>query len=457
MQLSADRLPARVPARGLSGNLRELLAAPYAFLADAAERHDGIASFRVFHRTFVVVSDARLIEQALVTDAALFVKGRQYKNVQMLIGRGLVTLPDGPWQEHRRVIQPGFHRKALTHLAGVVTSAVERRLAEWREGGSGRPFPVVTGMRAISEQVISEVLLGTPVEEMISARVSALFEDAFRALAVRNWSPVSLPAFVPTRGTRMIAAKRRALYAFLETRMEARLAEGVGTHGDVLDMLLLAHIDPGDRQPAFSREDVIGEMSTLYLAGYETTAATLSWALYFLARYPDVQSRLHEEVRRVLGKRPPSWDDIPALVYTGQVISETLRLRPAIHTIARVATRTTSLGGYRIPAGTTVMFSFYGLHRSPRYWPAPATFDPDRFDPAVGRSWPKLAYMPFSIGQHRCIGANLAIAEATLALAEMARRVELHLPPGMAELQPVNGLTHFPKPFELLLTPRSPA
>lgn len=454
--MPSEPFPPRVPARGLRGNLPELLAAPHLFMAEAAERHGGIAAFRLFHKTVVVVSDAALIKQALVTDAARYAKGRHYQNLEMLIGRGLVSLPDGPWQEHRHVIQPAFHRKALAHLAGVVGAAVARRLAPWNHPVEGdRPFSVVPEMRAVSEQVISEVLLGTPVEEMRSAGIAERYEEGLRYLMVKNWSLVPWPAFVPTRANRVIAARRRELFAFLERRMDARLAVGVGNQGDLLDLLLLAHVAPAEGHAPFTREDVVGEMGTLYSAGYERTAATLSWALYFLARFPEIQARLHEEATRVLGDRPLAWDDVPALTYAGQVVNETLRLRPAIHSIARVAQATVTLGAYRIPAGTTVIMSFYGLHRSPRYWADPETFDPDRFAAGADPHWPRHAFMPFSIGQHRCIGANLAVAEAVLVLAELTRRFALILPPGLGEVHPVTGMTHYPKPFHLHVTRRT--
>ena len=250
----AESFPPRVPARGLQGNLSELLAAPHDFMAEIAERHGGVAVFRVFHKLFVVVSDAALIHQALVTDAARYAKGQKYLDLEMLIGRGLVSLPDGPWQAHRRIIQPGFHRAALTHLANVVGAAVERRFGPWNDpAAAGRPFPVVTEMRAISEHVISEVLLGTPVEEMLSARIAELYEEGSRELVRKHWSLVPWPAFVPTRANRVIAACRRELFAFLEQRMDARLADGVGTHGDLLDLLLLAHVSPADGHTPPSR------------------------------------------------------------------------------------------------------------------------------------------------------------------------------------------------------------
>jgi cytochrome P450 len=447
-----------VPARGLRGNLHELLAAPHDFMAGIAERHGGVAAFRIFHKVIVVVSDAALIQQALVTDAASYAKGRQYRNLEMLIGRGLVSLPDAPWQEHRRVIQPGFHRTAMTHLAGVVSAAVDRRLAPWNDpADADRPFPVVPEMRAISEQVISEVLLGTPVEKMLGARIAERYEEGLRHLVSKHWSLVPWPAFVPTRANRVIAARRRQMFAFLGQRVDARLADGVGIHGDLLDLLLLAHVSPGDGHAPFTREDIVGEMSTLYSAGYETTAAALSWALYFLAKFPEVQARLHEEAARVLGDRPPAWDDIPSLVYAGQVVNETLRLRPAIHTIARNTTTGVMLGAYRIPAGTTVMISFYGMHRSPRYWADAATFNPDRFAAAADPPWPRHAFMPFSIGQHRCIGANLAMAEAVLVLAELARRFAFALPSGLVEVRALAGLTHYPRPFHLNVKKRTAA
>lgn len=453
MTAPALPLPPLVPGHWLTGSFAGIRAAPYAFIAEAAERHGGIARFRVFHKTSVAISDVDLIDEVLVRSAPRFPKGSLYRNLELLIGPGLVTHADETWQQHRRIIQPGFHRKAIAGLVTVINGAMAQRFAAAPgAAGDGRPFDVIREVRAITQQVISEVLLGTPVDALRGARFTENFYAGQRFVAQKNWSLVPWPAWVPTAANRGLRRIHDDLRAFLSERVEARLAAGVGQTGDMLDLLLLAH--GADGGAVFSRDDVLGEMSTLFSAGYDTTSAALAWTLWFLATHPAVQDRLHGELQTVLAGRAPGWDDIERLVYTEQVLNEAMRLHPPIHSLSRTNPASVTLGGYTIPAGTNLMLSIYGVHRSPRYWPEPEKFDPDRFAPdAAARRHPK-AFMPFSVGKRRCIGAGFAMAEAVLVLANLVRRFRFRLAVAGQTVKPVVGPTNYPEPFQLALDPR---
>ena len=172
------------------------------------------------------------------------------------------------------------------------------------------------------------------------------------------------------------------------------------------------------------------EVTTIYLAGHETTAVTLAWAWYLLSKSPDVARRVREEVSQVLGERTPGIEDLPNLTYTRMVLDETPRLYPAVWMISRTAVEEDDIGGYRIPAGHTLFLSPYVTHRRTDLWPNPESFDPERFAPESGNGRPRFAYYPFGGGPRLCIGNNFALMEATLVVAMTMQRYRLDLMPG---------------------------
>lgn len=162
------------------------------------------------------------------------------------------------------------------------------------------------------------------------------------------------------------------------------------------------------------------ETKTLFLAGFETTATALTWALYLLARHPEAAGALRSEVDSVLGGRAPEWPDLARLGYTAQILYETMRRYPPVYAVARRCVEDDELGGYAIAHGTPVLISNYGVHRAPAWGPDPECFRPERFAP--GLEWPKRAYMPFAAGRHLCIGNDFAMVEMTVALAMIAQQ-----------------------------------
>jgi len=167
------------------------------------------------------------------------------------------------------------------------------------------------------------------------------------------------------------------------------------------------------------------EVTTLFLAGYETTSIALTWAWDFLTHRPDVMEKLQAEVDSVLGDRQPTFADVMKLPYCRMVLQETLRIRPSAWQLPRTAIEDDEIDGYRIPAGTTVTGLIYMCHYHPEQWDKPEEFDPERFQPEKSEKRHKFAYMPFGAGQRKCIGMDFALLEGQLALAMIAQRYKL--------------------------------
>ena len=172
------------------------------------------------------------------------------------------------------------------------------------------------------------------------------------------------------------------------------------------------------------------EVMTIYLAGHETTANALSWVWYLLSKNPDAARKVGEEVAHVLKGRPPSFEDLPALVYTRMVIDETLRLYPPVWIVTRRAVEEDEIGGCSIPEGSRLMLSPYVTHRRPEFWDNPEGFDPERFAPESDNGSQRYAYYPFGGGPRQCIGNNFARMETTLVVSAVMQRYRLDLIPG---------------------------
>jgi cytochrome P450 len=174
-----------------------------------------------------------------------------------------------------------------------------------------------------------------------------------------------------------------------------------------------------------SHAEVCDQVISFFLAGSETLATALAWALHLLARNPAILDRLHAEIDTVLDGRTPAWDDLPRLELTRRIIAETLRLYPSGGLFSRTVTTNTRLGGHPLPAGTPVLVSPYLIHHRPDVYPDPSAFDPDRW-PAANGGRTRGTYLPFGAGARVCIGERFALTEAVLALAAIAGRWHLH-------------------------------
>ncbi len=195
-----------------------------------------------------------------------------------------------------------------------------------------------------------------------------------------------------------------------------------------------------------SDEEVRDEILTLFIAGHETTASALAWALYLLGQHPEAHARARAEAEALRG-RSATVADLPRLGFCLQVFKEAMRLYPPIFVIARRCLSDVRVGGYDLPRGTPIIISPWALHRRPELWPDPERFDPSRFEPAAEQARDKLAYLPFGAGPRICIGNHFSLMQGPLALATLLARLDLELstraaiePEAYAALRPKGGV-----------------
>ncbi|WP_370410484.1 cytochrome P450 [Streptomyces fradiae] len=368
------------------------------------------------------VFSAEGAQQVLAGEAANFRKDNAfYQEIRESFGNGLLTSQDADYLRQRRLVQPLFTRRSVDTYASAVADEVTRLTDGWHARGA-ETVDVVHEMTGLALRAVARILFGTDVDEAVGI-VERCFPVLGAYVARRGYSPRKPPRSWPTPSNRRAAVAHEELYAVCDRIIAERRAAGTAGEGrDLLTLLVAAGEEDGSAfDPAELREQVL----VFLLAGHETTATSLGFALHLLARHPEHQARAHEELDRVLAGRTPGAADLDALPYLTQVLKEAMRLFPAAPAIGRRAVAATEIGGHTIPAGADVIVSSWVTHRHPRYWEDPERFDPDRFTPEAEAARPRYAYFPFGGGPRACIGQHFSMLESVIALAMILQDHEL--------------------------------
>ena len=376
------------------------------------------------------VFSAEGAQQVLAGEAANFRKDNAfYQEIRESFGNGLLTSQDGDYLRQRRLVQPLFTRRSVETYASAVAAEATRLTDGWRAAGDGT-VDVVHEMTGLALRAVARILFGTDVDAAVGI-VERCFPVLGAYVSSRGYSPRKPPRSWPLPANRRAAVAHEELYAVCDRIIAERRAAGAGAGQgqDLLTLLMAAGGEDGEDgaggDDGFDLTELREQVLVFLLAGHETTATSLAFALHLLARHPEQQRLAHEELDRVLGGRTPDAADLDALPYLTQVLKEAMRLFPAAPAIGRRAVEATEIGGYEIPAGADVIVSPWVTHRRPRYWDDPERFDPDRFTPEREAGRPRYAYFPFGGGPRACIGQHFSMLESVIALAMILQRYEL--------------------------------
>lgn len=379
-----------------------------------------------------------------------------YRQLQSILGLGLLTSDGELWQRHRRIAQPAFHKGRLASFGPTMVESAEGMAARWSTLASqGGRTDLHEEMMALALEVAAKTLLGSGLRSGETQAVGEALGSLLHEFHRRLHKLVRFPEWVPTRGHRAMGRAKATLNGVVRRIItEQRQLHGTatadiasvedasggscpfrGTDDHLLRRLMAARDD--ESGAALDDHELRDEVMTMFLAGHETTANALTWTWILLARHPEAAQRLRQELHRELGDRPPTAEDLPRLPWTRQVIEESMRLYPPAWVVERRVRADTVLGGYRIPRNSVVLMSPWVTHRHPGLWSDPETFDPERFSPENVQGRHRNAYFPFSFGPRVCIGAGFARLEMPLLLATLAQRFEVLLDePEALELDP---------------------
>jgi cytochrome P450 len=365
----------------------------------------------------VVVQDPDAARQVLVADASSYGRPWIVRNIMGdALGRTTFLTDGQEWLARRQRVSPVFGRNHIDGLARVIASAIRSEIDTWSAGAA---TDMQANLTDLTMSVACRALLGAGPDDDLAREAREHFAVILAWVAHRFTHPLAPQAVVPTRRNRRMRAARADLEAAVREMIRRRRA-GPLQHLDVLS-LLLQHQESGEGP---SDEEVVAECIGFLFAGHETTASTLTWALYELATHADAQETVAREGDDLDIERSDLFSATEGLAHTGRVVDEILRMYPAGIGIARVTTARTELAGYRLRRGTIVLVSVYGMQRGPA-WDRPNEFDLGREFPPQPAQPGTAGYLPFGWGPRRCLGARFAVTEARLALALICSRWRL--------------------------------
>lgn len=434
--------PPTAPRLPFFGNALTFLREPLGFLRGTRERYGDVVNVSLGPLKVTLVSHPDLVEDILVTRNKLWNKDRFiHQTLRPVLGDGLLSSEGDFWRRQRRLAQPAFHRDRIAGYGDIMVAHTQRLSLRWRDGATR---DVHADMMCLTLEIVAETLFGANVGDH-GGRVGKALESVQDVVTnpIEIFFPFTreLPTPGRRRFDRAVKELDSIIYGVIEKR-RARSEGGEGESNDLLSMLLHAKDDDGSRM---SDKQLRDECMTLFLAGHETTAITLSWTWLLLSQHPDVDAKLKREIDEVLGDRPASFADLPKLRYASDVIAESLRLYPPAWSMGREARDDVEVGGYRISAGDQVWFCPWAIHRDARWFDNPDAFLPERWKGDLAKTLHRYAYFPFGGGPRFCIGQAFAQMEAVLLLVTLARsfRVEATKTPRplpSVTLRPKNGL-----------------
>ena len=406
-----------------------------ALFREYAREYGDLLSFRAFGRTILQFNHPELVQELLVRDAPHHHRSLVMQRAKDVLGEGLLTSEEPLHMRQRRLAQPAFHRQRVVAYGETIGQYTTRMTSGWE---SGSTINMRAEMLLLALRIVGKTLFDSDVDSEVKQISRAV--DSFSAYVPLTFLPFArLIERLPLRIMRDIRRGREQLDTLIY-RMIAERRANPGDRGDLLSMLLAASEEDmgGSGETArMSDTQVRDECLTILLAGHETTANGLSFALWLLAQHPEIQQRLADESRLVLEGRSPTAADYSKLPLAEQVFAEALRLYPPVWVTGRTAAEDYTYRGIPIARGTMLVAPQFVIHRDARFFPDPDRFDPSRFSAEAKAGRPKFSYFPFGAGGRQCIGEGLAWMEGTLILAEIAQHWTLAPLPGASTTIPL--------------------
>jgi cytochrome P450 len=415
-----------VPHLPLIGNALDILGNPPEFLNNIARTHGDIVQYKAFHESLYLINHPDGIRRVLVENSRNYsINDRTRQLLALTLGDGLFVSEGALWLRQRRLMQPLFHQRYVDLFSGAMIQTTHERIEQWRHEQSkdaSYKVDITHEMMELTVRIAVRALFGVDIRDDVSV-VGEAVTTIIRLFSM--WIRSSLILFLPFSVLKALPQYRQAVGEL--NRVVYRLINERRQHNfeknDLLGLLMTSQ----DQETGefMSDRQLRDEVTTLLIAGHETTATALSWLFYNIAIFPEIRERLYKEVLSVVGQRDITVQDLENLPFTKMVAAETLRLYPPAWVMFRRTLSNDEIEGVPIPANRFITISPFAIHRHPRYWSNPDKFYPEHFLPEVVKERHPFAYIPFGSGPRQCIGRHFAITEIQIVVAMIAQSFEL--------------------------------
>lgn len=418
------------------------------------QEYGDLFEINVGPKKIIVVLHPEHVRHVTMTHSDNYEKLHSYDPVRKyIIGNGVVTSTGELWKRQRRLMAPFYTPRGVQAFADIMLRDTIEVAERWERLAQTQPdVEMFDEMAMITASIILKAVFSTETEEDI-LKIKDSVETLVAFTGERQGMPFMLPDWLPTARNKKYWQARNLTYGYINNLLDERLEMDESAYPDDLLTRLIQAEDPetGERM---SRDLLLDESLTNFFAGYETSARTMSYAWYALAKNPEVQAKLHEELDRELGSEPPTLETLKRLPYTLRVVKETLRLYPPAPVYAKDVVDEDVIDGYKIPKGSMIMVAPYLTHRHPDFWEDPLRFDPDRHTPEATKARHSQAYHPFGAGQRICLGNHFSLLETHIILALLGRRFAPSLPADYKANFVMKGILHIDNGLPMTLNKR---
>lgn len=419
--MARQQLPPGPSGNLMTGSTFDLRRDPLGFLTGLAREYGDVACFRIGFRRVYQLNHPDMIRDVFVTHSKRFQKTGLMKQARSILGEGLFLSEGEFHRRQRRLIQPAFSRERIAAYAALMVDAATDLRDQWDDGGA---VDISDEMFRLTLPIVTKTLFQIDLDEGRSdlrEAFTTVIQYFQRFLAPR----IGGMAWLPSEKNRRFREARKLLNETV-FRIIRDVRRNPSDEPNVLAQLIAATDDEGDGT-RMNDQQLRDEVMTLLVAGHETVATALTWTWYLLAKNPDAEAKLHQELESVLGNRRPTAADVPNLRFARMVVAEAMRLFPPVWALSRKAVEDHPVAGYTIPRGALVGVSQYVMHRDARYYENPDQFDPSRWTEEQAALRPRYSYFPFGGGPRLCIGEPFAWMESVLVLATLGQKWRLRL------------------------------
>lgn len=409
-------------------NIPRFVKNPITILQQYVEEYGDIFCVHRYDRGKTVVSvNPELNQYVLQKNHRNYKKSKiQTEILAEYVGKGLLTSEGPYWLQQRRLIQPGFHRKKLAGLVGIMNGVIDSYFEEHfdRIAEQGMEVDIYEKMMEIAFWVVARAQFSSGITEKELHYLAEIITETQEFFVKQVRMPFLEPWYRLTgqikKNVDRVEESNHILLRIIRERKQSGERKD-----DLLDMLLATRYE--DTGEGMTEQQLLEETIILFVAGHETSANALAWAVYLMTQYPETANQIRAEMEEIVGNKAIGFEDLPKLHLLRQTVQETMRIYPPAWITDRIAVEDDNFHGLDIPKGTFVVPYIYGTHHSKQFWENPERFNPRRFSKEAQKARPNFAYMPFGGGPRLCIGNNFAMMEMQLVIGEFLRRYDVEL------------------------------